>query len=313
MEMKKPPVRKTSKLAIFISVFFIILIGAAVVWYVYIRLRGFQSTDDAYVNGDQLSLGASVPGRVIFLAVDEGDQVAQGQELIRLDDGTLKAEEREAAANLDFNAQNVTLAKVREQQAQSDFNRATIQLQSKIISQEQYEHVKTALEAAKAQRAIDEADQKKAEAQLYTVRTNLGLTRVVSPMSGVVAKKWVLPGDVVQPGQPVYTITNPDNVWITANFKENQVFFIRRSDQVSISIDAFKGLAFEGKVLTIGATTASQFALIPQNNAAGNFTKVTQRVPVKISIENADVVLKKGGYRLLPGMSATVKVKTGGD
>jgi membrane fusion protein (multidrug efflux system) len=120
----------------------------------------------------------------------------------------------------------------------------------------------------------------------------------------VIARKWILEGDVVQPGQPIFTIFDMKNIWVTAQLEETQLAKIALGDQVEISIDAYPGRKFSGKVIQIGSNTASQFSLIPPNNASGNFTKVTQRVPIKISIEK-----RNANVNLLPGMSVEVRVK----
>ncbi len=127
-------------------------------------------------------------------------------------------------------------------------------------------------------------------------------------MSGVVSKRWVLAGDVVQPGQSIFAIYNVKDIWVTANLEETSLSRLALGDMVDISVDTYPDLSFTGKVLRIGSNTASQFSLIPPNNASGNFTKVTQRVPVKISID--DPVSQNSQQPVLrPGMSVEVSVK----
>jgi membrane fusion protein (multidrug efflux system) len=116
-------------------------------------------------------------------------------------------------------------------------------------------------------------------------------------------------GDVVQPGQPIFSIYDLQHLWVTANFEETKLASIRLNDPVEISVDAYPDSHFEGRVIQLGANTASQFSLIPPNNASGNFTKVTQRVPVKISIEDKESSSHSRSSQLLPGMSVEVKVK----
>jgi membrane fusion protein (multidrug efflux system) len=120
----------------------------------------------------------------------------------------------------------------------------------------------------------------------------------------VIARKWILEGDVVQPGQPIFTIFDMKNIWITAQFEETRLALVTMGAQVEISVDTYPDIKFSGKIIQIGSNTASQFSLIPPNNASGNFTKVTQRVPVKISIEKGN-----SNVNLLPGMSVEVRVK----
>ena len=115
-------------------------------------------------------------------------------------------------------------------------------------------------------------------------------------------------GDVVQPGQPIFSVYDNTDLWVTANYEETKISRISLGDSVAISVDAFPDNQFYGKVIQLGTNTASQFSLIPPNNASGNFTKVTQRVPVKISIEQVNSSDK---VTLLPGMSVEVDIKEG--
>ncbi|MEJ2678695.1 MAG: efflux RND transporter periplasmic adaptor subunit, partial [Gemmatimonadota bacterium] len=153
------------------------------------------------------------------------------------------------------------------------------------------------------------AQVEKARAGLHTVETQLQDTRVQAPLHGVVAKRWVLPGDVVQPGQPIFTLYNLQGVWVTANFEETKLASIPVGAVVDISVDAFPNHHFVGRVVRLGAATASQFSLIPPNNASGNFTKVTQRVPVRISIGPGSGAPGDDPPTLLPGMSVEVTLR----
>jgi membrane fusion protein (multidrug efflux system) len=128
-------------------------------------------------------------------------------------------------------------------------------------------------------------------------------------VAGVIAKKWALPGDVIQPGQAIFTVYDKDQVWVTANFEETKLAAIHPGDPVEISIDAYDGQIFKGTVLMIGTAAAAEFSLIPPNNASGNFTKVTQRVPVKISINRPAGNTNEDPPALLPGLSVEVKVR----
>jgi len=128
-------------------------------------------------------------------------------------------------------------------------------------------------------------------------------------MNGVVSKRWALVGDVVQAGQSIFSVYELKNIWVTANLEETSLEALRSSDKVEIIVDSYPDIKFSGTVFQIGANTASQFSLIPPNNASGNFTKVTQRVPVKISIERSAGVDPRRQVDLLPGMSVEIKVR----
>ncbi len=292
--------------------FFIILIAAIIGVYWYIGQLGYVYTDDAYIDGNQLSVSSKILGRITDLNVDEGDTVKQGQLLVKLDPTDLKAQESQAEAMLDLDKESITLAKVNVEKAQDDFKRAQTQFKDNVIPKEQFDHMQKALEAAKAAYNISVSKVGTAQAQLKVIKTQLQNTEIFSPMDGIVAKRWVLTGDVVSPGQPIFTIYNLKNVWVTADLEETKLGSIHLGDTVDISVDTYPDQDFKGQVFQIGSNTASQFSLIPPSNASGNFTKVTQRVPIKISI---NPVIKNGqqdppkNIKLLPGMSVEIKVK----
>ena len=292
--------------------FLIILIAAAAAVYWYIGQLGYVSTDDAFIDGNKLSVSSKILGRITNLTVDESDTVKQGQLLVQLDSTDLKAQESQAKAMLALDNESVTLAKVNVDKADDDFNRAQRQYKDKIIPKEQFDHAQKALEAAKATYNIAITKIGTAQAQLKVIKTELKNTQIYSPMDGVVAKRWVLTGDVVSPGQPIFTIYDLKNIWVTADLEETKLSPVNIGDTVSISVDAYPDQNFSGQVYQIGSNTASQFSLIPPSNASGNFTKVTQRVPIKISIKpvtaNGQADPDKS-IKLLPGMSVEIKIK----
>ncbi len=293
------------KKRVVIPVFIAVVLAAVALWYWYVNLRGYDSTDDAYIDADRAAISSKILGRITALAVDEGDSVARGQVIIHLDDSDLRAQEEQANAALTAARQNVALAKVNLEKAIDDFQRAEKQYKDKVIPQEQFYHASKSRDVAQAQYAISLAQVGTAKAQLGVIQTNIQNTAIISPLDGVVSRRWVLAGDVVQPAQPIYSIYNLGNVWVTANFEETKLSSIRVGNKVSISVDAYPDMEFSGRVIQLGSNTASQFSLIPPNNAAGNFTKITQRIPVKISIDHPS----GRNVLLLPGMSVEVSVK----
>jgi len=287
----------------------VVMAGIIVAGYWYLFLRGVVSTDDAFVDAHPTTVSAKMLGRLIRLTVEEGASVDSGQLLAKLDDSDLQAQRMRAEAGLENAQAAVPLARINMERAQDDFTRAELQYKNGAVPQEQYDHASKALEASKAQYKIAQTQVKSAQAQLAVVETELQNMQISAPLNGVVAKKWVMPGDVVAPGQPIYTLYNLRDVWITANFEETKLHSIHPGDSVEISVDAYSGLHFKGKVTLIGAAAASQFALIPPNNASGNFTKVTQRVPVKMHLDSLPTMPKGGKPTLRPGMSAVVKLR----
>jgi len=145
-----------------------------------------------------------------------------------------------------------------------------------------------------------------AKATRDNAELQLSYTRVTSPVSGIVSRKQIEVGQLVQPGQPLLTLVSDSAVWITANFKETQLADIRVGQSVAVEVDSYPGCEAEGKVESLSAATGAKFALLPPDNSTGNFTKVVQRVPVRIAITKGC-----GADRpLRPGMSVTAHVAT---
>lgn len=287
----------------------LLIAGIAGFWYWYQIQLGHISTDDAYIDGDRVNISAKMLGRITDLYFDEGDTVKQGDLITVLDSSDICAQKKEAEAQLNLTKENIKLAKVRLEKSQEDFDRAELQYKNKLIPKQTYDHALKALQEMKAMLAISESKVNTVTAKLNVLSTELANTKITSPLNGVIAKKWALRGDVIQPGQPIFTVYNNSNLWVTANYEETKISRISLGDSVDISVDAYPDQQFKGTVLQLGTNTSSQFSLIPPNNASGNFTKVTQRVPVKISISqigNSNVRAK-----LLPGMSVEVDVKEG--
>ena len=291
-----------------IPLFLVFLAIAIFAWMYYIQLRDYVSTDDAYIDADRVSVSAKILGRIDQLTADEGDSVQQGQILVRLDDSDLRAQEVQAKASLSFAHENVLLAQVNLEKAESDYKRASTQFQEKIIPKEQYDHAQSEFASSQARLNIANAQVVSAQSQLGVIQTQLKNTVIASPMTGVISKRWVLTGDVVQPGQSILTIYNVKDVWVIANLEETGLGALRLGDTVGISVDSYPNVKFAGTIIRLGSNTASQFSLIPPNNASGNITKVTQRVPIKISIAQMDNN-HRSQVKLLPGMSVEVKVK----
>jgi membrane fusion protein (multidrug efflux system) len=161
------------------------------------------------------------------------------------------------------------------------------------------------LASARAERAAAVARIEKAEAALAIARLQVDYTVIRAPSSGRVAKKTVEIGERVQPGLPLMAIVS-DRVWVIANFKEGQIARLRTGEKAQVRVDAINGRMFEGVVDSFSPGTGAEFSLLPPDNATGNFTKVVQRVPVKIVL--AEASLDGASGRLYPGLSANVKV-----
>jgi membrane fusion protein, multidrug efflux system len=289
---------------------FIVIFGiAAFAYYWYMGTKEYVSTDDAYVDANRVAISSKILGRIDSLTVNEADTVRTGQVLVMLDDIDLRAQQAQARTSLALAQENIALANVTLDRAQTDFKRASTQMKDNVITKEQFEHAQSELESAKARSSIAVAQANTAKAQLAVVETQLRNTVIISPMNGVVSKRWTLPGDVVSPGQPIFSVYDLQNIWVTANMEETSISVLRSTEDVEISVDAYPDRKFSGHVFQIGSNTASQFSLIPPNNASGNFTKITQRVPVKISVKQSPNQKKDTSVQLLPGMSVEVRVK----
>ncbi|MBV9770955.1 MAG: HlyD family secretion protein [Bryobacterales bacterium] len=202
---------------------------------------------------------------------------------------------------------------------EAELSSATAQLESRQAdltkAQAHLESTKAELEAQKRQRAVLDsqelllrADLSAKKASLAVTQVNLGYTRIIAPENGIVSERKVRPGQLVSPGTQVISLVQSD-VWVQANYKETQLGHIRSGDPAEIRADAFPGMTFHGKVDQVSPASGSQFALLPPDNSTGNFTKIVQRVPVKIVLDGG-----QSAQRLRPGLSviATIHISDEG-
>src|SRR4029453_3245918 len=142
----------------------------------------------------------------------------------------------------------------------------------------------------KAQAQSEEARAQLAKAALDQARLNLEYTTIKAPVAGIVSKKTVEAGQVMQPGQPLMAIVPQEDIWVTANFKETQLADMQPGQSASVSVDAYGGRVFNGHVDSIASATGAKFSLLPPENATGNYVKVVQRIPVKIVLDGGGEV-----------------------
>jgi len=185
---------------------------------------------------------------------------------------------------------------------QADLEQAKTAVRSNELAVESERRAKNVLESQERQLA---ADVHAKEAAFTVAQVNLGYTKILAPVDGIVGERQVRPGQLVSPGTQVLTVV-PDAKWVQANFRETQLTHMKVGDAVEIRIDQFPGKTVRGKVLEIAPASGSQFALLPPDNATGNFTKVVQRIPVKISFDDPALAAQ-----LRPGISVTAAVQTG--
>ena len=183
----------------------------------------------------------------------------------------------------------------------ADLKQARASLRSNESAAEAERRGKTVLKSQELQLV---ADLHAKEAALTLAQVNLGYTRIVAPADGTVGERQVRPGQLVSPGTQVVSFV-PSVRWVLANFRETQLTNIKVGDPAEVRVDTYPGQVIKGRVLEIAPASGSQFALLPPDNATGNFTKVVQRVPVKIALDDSEII-----SRLRPGLSAVVTVKT---
>ena len=145
-----------------------------------------------------------------------------------------------------------------------------------------------------------------AEAAVETAQLQVGYATLVAPSNGIVARRQVEVGELVQAGQTLMTVVPSEAVWVTANLKETEIEGVTPGDSATFTVDAYPGHTFHGAVESVSPATGARFALLPPDNATGNFTKVVQRVPVRIAVTAEPT----GDFPLRPGLSATVTITT---
>ncbi len=326
--------------AILIVLFLIFaLIGGAWGAYWYFEGRFHESTDDAYVGGTLVSVNSQVSGTVIEVLADDNQYVEEGQPLARLDeaDADVAMEQAKTAlaeivrqvrqqfANVEQYEAGVAQRRIELARARDDLERRRPLLARQAVSAEEIAHAESAIEAAAAALRV-------ADGQLVSARTLVDNTSVpkhpsieraranfrqvflaakrnliVAPISGHVVKRSVQVGQRLAPGTPLLAIVPLEGLWIDANYKERDLTHIRIGQPAKVIADIYGSkVEYAGKVGGIAAGTGSAFALLPPQNASGNWIKVVQRVPVRIVIRPED--LKRAPLRV--GLSTTVDVDT---
>ena len=302
--------------------------------------RHYQSTDDAYVSGDVVQITSEVPGTVIALHVDDTQGVQRDQPLLELDPADAKVAMGNAEANLARAVRQVrtlfaTADQLRAQiverqtalkQAQDDYRRRSGLVSDGAVSTEELSHNKdniaqleASLSAAREQlnatlAQIDGTTVEThpqvlaAEAAVRDAALALRRTRITAPVAGVVARRSVQVGQRVAAGTPLMAVVPLDDVWVDANFKEVQLEKMRVGQPVELHADLYGGdMVYHGKLAGLSAGSGSAFALLPAQNASGNWIKIVQRVPVRVMLEPQE--LKQHPLRVGLSMTARVDVR----
>jgi len=330
---------KKRKLVVGLLIAFVLIGIAGGGWYWYYTTR-YVTTDDARISGTIVSISSKVSGKVSQMLVAEGDTVKAGQVLAQIDPQDILAQKAQAEAALAVaranyaqlvngtRPQEIEQTQAAVYQAKANLDNATVnnQRMQKLFSDgaisasqrdnaqtayqvtlEEYNSAKQALNLAvtgprEEAIAAAAAQVKQAEAAVSAVKLTYGDSTIVAPVAGIVAQKAASPGEVVVMGQPLFSVIDSNDIWVNARIEETYIGKLKVGQQVEYTIDGYPGRTFYGKIYDLGNATASVFALIPTENSSNNFTKVTQRIPIKITLpENSDVVFR-------PGMSVVIKV-----
>ena len=313
------------------------LSGLGYLGYWFFDGRFYQSTDDAYVNGDVVQVTSEIPGTVVSLNVDDTQPVRAGQRLLELDPADAKIAEANAEADLaravrqvrglfaqgkELHAQ-IEQREQAERTADDDLRRRGGLIADGAISAEELSHARDAVTTTRANVAaarqqlsqtiaqIDGttiADHPQVLAAAAAVRNAaLAVHRadLTSPVSGMIAKRSVQVGQRVAAGTPLLAVVPLDDVWIDANFKEGQLERMRTGQPVIVHTDLYGGdVTYHGHVVGIAAGSGNAFALLPSQNASGNWIKIVQRLPVRILLDPDELK----AHPLRVGLSTTVRV-----
>lgn len=299
-----------------------------------------ESTDDAYVRAAQVTVSANVAGRVVDVLVHDNQRVHKGDVLFRLDERPFRiavdeASARLAAARLSIQALKATyrqrVADGRAAQstldyAEREYQRQQKLLQSGVASQAQVDRALQARDEAQQQVAaagqqststraslannpeidVDRHPQvMQAKAELDRAELNLSYAAITAPMDGIVTRVESLqPGDYITAATPAFALVSDHDIWVEANFKEDQLTHMRPGQMASIRLDAFPDRAIDAVVQSVSPGTGSEFSVLPPENATGNWVKVVQRLPVRLQLKGSLPPLRAG-------LSAIVKVDTG--
>ena len=340
----------SARTKLFLGIAIVAVLMAFLVWFVHYQTRGkyLETTDDAYIKADAVTVGPKVSGYVEQVFVADNQDVKAGQSLVRIDSRDYKAQTAQYQAQIDVakaNADNVRagiseqLAAIDQARAQLASSQADARFAAGEVSRyaplaasgaetkEKFASLRNqATQAAKtaaanaaalsstqrrvaslqAQVRQAQAQGEAAKAQLAAADVDLGSTVVKASVDGRIGDKSVRVGQYVSQGTRMMSVVPVQAIYITANFKETQLGLMRPGQPAHIKVDALSGVELRGHVASVSPGTGAQFSLIPPQNATGNFTKIVQRVPVRIAIDAGPDARRV----LVPGMSVAVTIDT---
>ena len=325
--------RPVSRIVLLSIVVIVVLAAIYPAYRYYLYFESHVSTDDAYIDGSVSLVSSRIPGTVAKLFVMENWGVKTNDLLLTLDPRDYQVRVAQAEAQLARARQSVdelyaqlqaaeagvNLAGSQLQETQLDYNRAKALREQNVVSTQFYDQATTALRVAVADQALaehqlqqaraalggdivdharyDRPIVQQAQAMLEAAKLDLSYTEVRSAMTGIITRKSVHVGNRIQPGEPLMAIVSVDRLYVTANFKETQLTDVRVGQPADILADIYPGFAYHGHVDSISVGTGAAFALLPPENATGNWVKVVQRVPVKVVLNEKpppDKLLRMG-------------------
>lgn len=286
-----------------------------------------------YVDSIMFEENEHVAAGQVLVKLDQRDyqikleQAQAGQQGASAGTNVAQAQINTTIANASTAKANVVAARVQLRQAEQDYARYANLVKDGSVTQQQFEQAQAQRDAAQAAYQAAQDQYNAAQKQIQTTRSQLAVsstgvnqrqaevdfaqlqlsyTTIKAPVSGVASNKNIQVGQLVQPGQSLFSIVNDSSLYVTANFKETQLENLRAGQKVNLEVDAFPDEEIRGTIYNFSPATGAKFSLLPPDNATGNFVKVVQRVPVKIKINSNDEIMK----RLRPGMSVKVSVLT---
>lgn len=311
------------KKRILIPVF--IIIAAIIGYFALLNSQKYESTEDAYVETHTVQVAPKVSGQVINMYVTDNQKVKEGDLVAQIDPADYEAKLAEVSAKYDATLLKQKNAKAtfaaadsQIQLAKKNLDRYTALYKSGAASKLEYDNARTTYDSAKAnltqaqenllsngKNRVADADLKQLAAQKKQAELYLSYTKIYAPQSGSVSSKSIEKGAFIQAGQPLFALV-PDNVWIIANFKENQLRFMKPGQDVEIKLDTYPDKVFKGKIDSIQRISGAKSSLFPPENAVGSFVKIVQRIPVKIVFTDP---IDSSKYTIVSGMSVEPKVR----
>lgn len=293
-------------------------------WLIYDTIH-YQSTDDAYVETTTVQVAPKVTGQVVEVFVTDNQKVKEGDLVAKIDSADYQIKLAQAEAKYERALLNQKNAKANYSAVKSEIDVARKDLiryknlfEDGAVSKQTLDAAQAKYDAAQArltnaeESILSSSNNKVADAEIKELRAlrdmaklNLSYTNVYAPQSGTVSNRRVEKGMYVQTGAPLFVIV-PEDVWVVANFKENQLKNMKPNQSVDIKVDTYPDKVFKGKIDSIQRSSGAKSSLFPPENAVGSFVKIVQRIPVKIVFtENIDT----NEYNIVPGMSVVPKVR----